>query len=252
MKHRLLILAASCLLSTSALAADGDWSGWYVGVHAGHGSGDADARATLGGTWSSESQDLQDYVTDTWSTGFDPSDSTYGLYVGMLHQFANGFVLGGELDHSQLHFEESRATGPVPTPPFPSLTYDFGNAIDVESKMSLRARFGYASGQHLFYLTGGWARVEADALATVESNGNYLKRGVASETLDGTEIGAGYEYDFGNQWTLRAEYIRTDVDDFRFDTAYVAGSSFVDPAYTESFRQSLDFDAFRIGLSYRF
>ena len=252
MKHRLLILAASCLLSTSALAANGDWSGWYVGIHAGHSSGDTDARASLGGQWSVESQALRDFVADGWSTGFDPSDSTYGLQFGMLHQFANGFVLGGELDHSQLHFEESRSTGPQPSTPFPSLTYDFGNAIDVESKMSLRARFGYASGQHLFYLTGGVARVDADASASVASNGNYLKRGVASETLDATEFGAGYEYDFGNQWSLRAEYLRTDADDFSYDTAYVAGSSFVTPAYTETFRQSLEFDSFRIGLSYRF
>jgi opacity protein-like surface antigen len=161
-------------------------------------------------------------------------------------------VLRADLDHSQLHFEESRATGPQPTTAFPSLTYDFGNALDVDSKLSLRARLGYASGRHLFYLTGGVARVDADAVATVESNGNYLKRGVASETLDATEIGAGYEFDFGNQWSLRAEYLRTDVDDFSFSTAYEPGSSFLDPAYTETFRQSLEFDSFRIGLSYRF
>lgn len=252
MKHRLLTLAAACLLSTPALAADGDWSGWYVGLHAGHSSGDTDARATLGGAWASESPALQEFVADTWSTRFDPSDSTYGVQVGYLHQFANGFVLGGELDHSQLHFEESRSTGQVPTPPFPSLTYDFGNAINVDSKLSLRARFGYANGRHLFYVTGGWARVDADAVATVASNGNYLKRGVASETLDGTDFGAGYEFDFGNQWTLRAEYLRTNVDDFSFSTDYVAGSSFTSPAYTETFRQDLDFDAFRIGVSYRF
>ncbi|HEU0153508.1 MAG TPA: outer membrane beta-barrel protein [Arenimonas sp.] len=252
MKHRLLILAASCLLSTSALAATGDWSGWYVGIHAGHASGDADTRPTLGGAWSSESQALRDEVVDGWSASFDPSDSTYGVQIGMLHQFANGFVLGGELDHSQLHFEESRATGPVPTTTFPSLSYDFGNTLDADSKLSLRGRFGYASGRHLFYLTGGWARVDVDAVATVASNGNYLKRGAASESLDGTEFGAGYEFDFGNQWSLRAEYLRTNVDDLRFDTAYVAGSAFVDPPYTESFRQDLDFDAFRIGLSYRF
>lgn len=252
MKHRLLILAASCLLSTSALAADGDWSGWYVGVHAGQGSADASARASLGGAWSIETPELRTFVADTWSTRFDQDDSTYGLYGGLLHQFANGFVLGGELDHSQLHFEDSRATGQVGIGPTPALTYDFGNAIDVKSKLALRARFGYATGPHLFYLTGGIARVESDALATVESNGNYLKRGAASETLDATEVGAGYEYDFGNQWSLRAEYLRTDVDDFRFDTAYVPGSSFTDPAYTESFRQELDFDVFRIGLTYRF
>ena len=143
-------------------------------------------------------------------------------------------------------------TGPQPAPSAPTLSYDFANTIELDDKWSLRARFGYASGRHLFYLTGGVAQVEADAVATVESNGNYLKRGVASETLDATEIGAGYEYDFGNQWSLRAEYLRTDADDFSYDTAYVAGSSFVTPAYTETFRQSLEFDSFRIGLSYRF
>ena len=31
-----------------------------------------------------------------------------------------------------------------------------------------------------------------------------------------------------------------------------AAARIVDPAYTETFRQSLEFDSFRIGLSYRF
>lgn len=252
MKHRLLILAVSCLLSTSALAASGDWSGWYVGIHAGQSSGDTDARATLGGQWSSETQTLQDFVADTWSTRLDPSDSSYGLQFGVLHQFASGFVLGAELDHSQLHLEDSRSTGLVEVPSFPGLSYNFGNSIELDTKLSLRGRFGFANGRHLFYLTAGWAQVEADAVATVASNGGYLKRGAASDTLDGTEVGAGYEFDFGNQWSLRAEYLRTDLDDIRYATVYQPGSTFVTPAYTETFRQEQDFDVIRIGLSYRF
>lgn len=252
MKHRLLILAASCLLSTSALAANGDWSGWYIGIHAGQSSGDTDARATLGGQWSIESQALRDHVTDNWSTRLDPSDSTYGLQFGMLHQFANGFVLGAELDHSQLHLEESRNTGLVAVPSIPGLSYDFGNSIEFDTKLSLRGRFGFASGRHLFYVTGGWARVDVDAVATVASNGGYLKRGAASDTLDGTEIGAGYEFDFGNQWSLRGEYLMTNLDDLRYDTDYLPGSTFTSPAYLESVRQDVDFDTFRISLDYRF
>jgi len=252
MKQKLLILAASCLLSTSALAANGDWSGWYVGGHAGHGSGDSDARVSLGGAWSSESQALRDDVSNGWSTGLDPSGSAFGLQFGMLHQFPSGFVLGAELDYSAMGLDDDRRTGPTPTAAFPTLTYDYGNSVEVDSKYSLRARFGYASGRHLFYLTGGWARADVDAVASVASNGNYLKRGAFSDTLDGTEVGAGYEFDFGNQWSMRAEYLRTDVDDFRFDTVYEAGSAFVSPAYTESFRQDLDFDVIRLGLSYRF
>ena len=251
MFKRSSLLAACFLLSTPALAAD-DWTGWYVGAHAGHGSGSSDARTTLGGQWSIESQALRDHVTDSWSTDLDPSGSAYGLHFGYNHQFGNGFVLGAELDYSQLNLDDTRATGPVPVPAFPTLSYDFGNRIEIEDQASLRARFGYASGRHLFFVTGGWTQVDAEAIATVASNGNYLKAGRRSDTLDGSVWGAGYEFDFGNRWSLRAEYLATNVDDLRFDTVYLPGSSFTSPAYTESFRQDVDFDTVRIGLSYRF
>jgi hypothetical protein len=57
----------------------------------------------------------------------------------------------------------------------------------------------------LFFVTGGWSQVDAEAVATVASNGGYLKAGRRSDTLDGSVWGAGYEFDFGNRWSLRAE-----------------------------------------------
>jgi outer membrane immunogenic protein len=252
MFKRISLLAACCLLSAPALAAGDDWTGWYLGAHAGHGSGSSDARVSLGGQWSIESQALRDHVTGNWSNDLDPSGSAYGLQFGYNHQFGNGFVLGAELDYSQLNIDDARATGSVPVPAIPSLAYDFGNRIELEDQASLRARFGYASGRHLFFVTGGWTQVDAEAVATVASNGGYLKAGRRSDTLDGSVWGAGYEYDFGNRWSLRAEYLATDLDELRFDTAYLPGSTFVSPAYTESFRQDVDFDTFRVGLSYRF
>ena len=250
--QRTLLAIALALATPAAFASTGDWTGWYAGAHAGRGYGNSDARVALGGAWSSESQALQDEVVDSWSTRMDPSGSAYGLQFGYNHQFANGFVLGAELDWSKLGIEDRRSTGPQPTATFPSLSYDFTNTIELDDKVSLKGRFGYASGRHLFFATVGWVQVDATATAGVASNGGYLKLGRGSETLEGTEWGVGYEFDFGNQWSLRGEYLFADFDSLRYDTEYLAGSTFTSPEYLESVRQDADFDTFRIALNYRF
>lgn len=252
MKLRTSLLVALCLATPAAMAAPGDWTGWYAGVHAGRGYGNSDARVSLDGQWSVEGQPLQDEVANTWSTDLDPAGNAYGLLLGYNHQFGNGFVLGAELDWSKLDIEDARNTGPQPTAVFPSLSYDFTNTIELDDKLSLKGRFGYASGRHLFFATIGWVQVDATAIAGVASNGGYLKLGRGSDTLEGTEWGVGYEFDFGNQWSLRGEYLFADLDTLRYDTEYLPGSTFTDPAYLESVRQDADFDTFRLALNYRF
>jgi len=252
MYKRLTLAMATCLLATSALGADAPWTGWHLGGHAGHGSGSSDARISLGGEWSIETQGLRDYVVATWSDDLDASGATYGLQFGYDHQFANDFVLGLELDYGRLGIDDARRTGLVAVPTIPGLSYDFGNSIELDDRLSLRGRFGYAAGRHLFYATAGWVRVGAEATASVTSNGNYLKLGTASESLDGFEWGLGYEFDFGNRWSLRAEYLATDLDELRYGTGYLPGSAFQSPPYLETVTQDVDLDVFRIGLRYRF
>lgn len=253
MNKRISLLAAALFLAApGAMAANGDWTGWYAGFHAGQGDADADANTTLGGNWSAESQALRDEVAAGLSPDLDASGAVYGVQFGYNHQFASGFVLGAEFDWSKLDIDETRITGPIATTAFPTLTYDYGNAIELDDKLALKGRIGWASGSHLFSLSVGWVQVDAQAFAGIVSNGNYLKAGVASETLEGTEIGVAYEYDFGNQWSLRGEWLMADVDSLDFDTEYLPGSSFTSPAYTESVRQNADFETLRIALNYRF
>ena len=252
MRKHIPLIALLCLASPAAMAANGDWTGWHVGGHAGHASGDSRADVSLGGEWSIETQGLRDDVSSAWSTDLDPDGSAFGLLFGYDHQFASGFVLGAELDYASLDISDSRATGLQPAPSVPTLSYDFANTIDLDDKWSLRARFGYASGRHLFFASAGWVQVDASASASVASNGGYLKLGSQSDTLDGFEWGLGYAFDFGNQWSLRGEHLMTDLDDLRYDTDYLPGSTFTSPAYLESVRQDVDFDTFRIALDYRF
>jgi outer membrane immunogenic protein len=252
MLKRLPLLIAASLLSTTAMAADGDWTGWYVGGSVGHGNGESDTRTVLGGQWSTESQALRDEVVTRISKNLDPSGGSYGLQFGYDHAFEGGFVLGGEFDYSQLNIDESFRSGLTPTTPFPSLSYDTLNSIEANDMLSLRAKLGYAADRHFFYLTGGWAQVDVDMSAGITSNGGYAKLGTASDRLSGAQYGVGYEFGFGNQWSARLEYLSTNLDDLRYDTAYLQGSTFVTPAYTETLTQDFDFDTVRVGVNYRF
>ncbi len=251
MLKRLSVLIAASLLSTTAMAADG-WTGWHVGGHAGQSSGESDARVALSGQWSIEGQALRDHVTSAWSTDLDPDGTSYGLQFGYDHEFDGGFLIGGELDYSKIGADDSRSTAQVPTTPFPSLSYAVGNSVEINNTAALRLKVGYGTDRHLVYLTGGWVRADADASAEILSNGNYSKIGTASESLSGTQFGLGYAFDFENNWSMRVEYMRNNLDDMTYDTVYRPGSTFVTPAYNETFTQDADFDTFRVGIDYRF
>ena len=251
MLKRIPLLAAAMLLSGPALAS-GDWTGWYVGGHLGHTSGSSDAETTLGGQWSAESQALRDHVSSEMSGELDPSGTSHGVHFGYLHQFPSGFVLGGEVAYVQNDAEETVNSGPTPTPPFPSLTYDVTREASIDDQLSARLRAGFASGRHLFFGSVGYTEVRVGGLVAIESNGGYRKLGADSDHVDGIEYGLGYEFDFGNQWSLRLDYSRSDLDDISFNTVYQPGSTFVTPAYTESVVQDFEFDSFRVGVSYRF
>jgi outer membrane immunogenic protein len=253
MFKRLSLLIAVSMISTSAFAAEGDWSGWHIGMTAGHASGSSDAGISLGGAWSSESQALRDHVVNNWSTDdLDPSGTAFGVTFGYDHQFDSNLILGAELDYSKLNADDSRASGPRPFPSAPSLSYNFGNSVEVDDQLSLRGKLGFAIDRHQLYATAGWTQVDAEFSAEVLSTGNYSKLGVQDDKLDGIQWGVGYAFDFGNQWSLRAEYLRTDLGDEDYVTAYRPGSAFVTPAYTETVDQDLEYDTFRLGIDYRF
>lgn len=238
--------------ATCAASAQDNWTGWYMGGQLGHASANASTSAALGGAWSSESAPLQSEVVTGLARDLDANGTTYGLFGGYNHQFASGFVLGFELGYDQINADEAVSTGLQPTTAFPSLEYDFQHAIELNHQTTLRTRLGYASNRHLFYVSGGWTQVDIDASTGMLSNGGYKKLGTVSKRANGTQWGVGYEYDFGNRWSLRGEYLRTNTGSFHYDTDYLPGSSFTSPAYSESIKQDLDVDTFQLGVSYRF
>lgn len=249
MKMKLVAFAITALFSSASFAADGDWTSYYFGMNVGSANGNSDSVATLGGSWSVETQTLQDFVSDNSGASLDPSGTGYGLQFGYDHEFDNSFVLGVEFDYSMLNLDETRQTAQLSYPPSPALTYAFSNSVDADHAYSLRPKFGYAFDNTLIYVTAGWSWTSIDFGSDLLSSGNYSKVGSSSKTFSSNVWGAGVEHKFSDSWSMRLEYLKVSGGDTTYTTTF-RNANF--PTYSETFNVDFDYDIVRVGVNYRF
>jgi len=250
LKQGLMALVAT--VASAGVANAQDWSGPYAGGSLGYATGDSSSKVSLGGAWASESQGLRDDVTRLYSANLEPDGATYGVYAGYSHQVGGAFVLGGEISYDVADISADRVLGQTPTTTFPTLTYAPSNSVDVQGILNARARFGYSFGSVLGYVSVGYATADVEVGAAVLSNGGYSKAGVKSDWVGGVSYGLGAEFALKGPWSIRGEYQRIDLEDITFQTAYRPGSTFTAPPYTETYKQDLDLDSFKVGVSYNF
>jgi outer membrane immunogenic protein len=249
LKHTVAALAVALAASPAAAQS---WTGPYVGVHVGYGSGSSDANGAVSGQWTVESQALRDEVSARISSDLDPKGFLYGVQAGYDFQTSGNLVLGVEADFSLMNVDDDRASPLTPTTTAPSLSYAAGNGVDAKHMYSLRAKGGVAFGNSLVFVDGGWAWVKSKYSAGLSSNGGYSKSGSQSETTDGYVLGAGFEHRVGSNVSLRLDYSYTDQGDVSFANAYLPGSTFTSPVYTETYNQDLKLHLFRAGVNFRF
>jgi outer membrane immunogenic protein len=222
MKKLTLVLAAStALISAPALAADlrmpvkapaayapapyFSWTGCYIGAHGGGGFGD---------------KRLRDPATDIRIFSFDVDGGLAGGQVGCDWQ-TGAFVLGVEGSASWANITGNGADLPTGVLIRAHSDADFiGTAT---------ARIGWAFGQSLLYVKGGGAWVHEDYRLTVipaPFTGTEIARGDTTHT--GWTVGAGFEYAFTPNWSLKVEYNYIDVSrdrvDFTFTPAFGGGA----------------------------
>jgi opacity protein-like surface antigen len=244
-------LVLSCALAAPAAAQD--WTGPYVGVHLGYGTGSSDAEGALSGQWDIESQALRDEVTDFISHDLDPKGAVYGVQAGYDFQANNNLVFGVEADFSLLGVDDDRSTPLTPTATSPSLSYAASNGVDAKHMFSLRGKAGVALGSSsLVYVDAGWAWVKAEYDAALSSNGGYMKAGSRTKTSNGFVIGGGFEHRLAANVSARLDYSYTDQGGVRFANDYLPGSTFASPVYTETYEQDLKLHLIRVALNYRF
>ncbi|WP_448952759.1 outer membrane protein [Labrys neptuniae] len=215
-KISFVIAGLSALLcSTSVFAADlapaaaepvapvvtpYNWSGPYVGLHAGYGWGrETDDQSRLFPVPSTTV--VQTTTTSAPADKFDLSGFIGGAHAGYNYQI-NQFVIGveGDIDYSNLNGSAHAV-------------YPGGIArtlkLKTEWQGSARARFGYAFDNILVYATGGLAVANAK-LSTAGAH--------SSNTHVGWTAGLGAEYAFTQNWIGRLEVRYSDFGKKGYDT----------------------------------
>lgn len=194
-----------------ASPANLNWSGFYLGVNAGYGWGN---------------QKLGDYTYGPgfFSCGgacsFSTDKATFGATLGYNVQVGN-VVFGVEGD--QNWFNSKGGLAP--------LNY-FG---EISSFGTFRGRLGYAVGAFLPYLTGGlyW---QNSKITLRDPSGDFS----ASKTFFGWTGGAGVEYAFTNNWSVKGEYLYARPEDLSY--SYGIGTS----------KNRAHLHIVRAGVNYRF
>ena len=200
MKGTAVGTAALCLMSVAAFGADlrlpapvvplpFTWTGCYAGVQAGGGFGQKDLNDSAG---------VVSPIAGFTAADLNISGYMVGGQIGCDYQFASNWVIG--IEGAATGGKIGGSVG-VATPGLPGDNATFKQTTDFLS--SATARVGYAWDRWLLYGKGGaaWAgdRYSAfDALATYDFEG--------LETRFGWTAGAGIEWAFFDDWSLKLEY----------------------------------------------
>ncbi len=190
-----------------------DWTGFYIGAHAGFGRGASNAVLT-------------DPATGATSNVFDGMIA--GVQAGYNYRLASGLLLGVEADISLPNYLTSNSV----VSSIATARSDVTEQWDYVA--TARGRVGYAAGPWLAYATGGlaWA---GERFLNSPANGTDEK---VVNTRVGWAAGGGLEYGFAPHWSVRLEYLYS-----RFENANVTFSSGTQYAST------LDFQSLRVGLN---
>ena len=186
---------AGLLLAGAAQAADmplkagpraelvySSWAGFYLGIHGGYGWGHVNF-----------DEDISPFSNPR------PKGGLVGGHAGYLWQWSN-WVGGLEIDYSAASLKQDQSVLLGET----TVTATLSSKIDALG--SARARLGWLWTPNLLaYGTAGvgWARSKVTSTAGQDFASS-------AESSFGWVAGAGLEYQFANNWRLRAEYLHYD------------------------------------------
>lgn len=210
------IVATSLILATSGRAADMkapvytkapviesvyNWTGFYVGAHAGYVWGQTDASAADTAA-----------ITATYGRMPRPEGFLGGLHAGYNYQLSTRIVLGVEASVDGFGVNGLKDT--LGLPPFSQLN------VTTDWAGSLVGRLGYAMGRWLPYVYAGgmWAHDK-------ESGFNpFMGAFALANSHSGVTAGFGAEYAFADRWSARAQYRYIDLDRQKYNARWVGGS----------------------------
>ena len=198
MTKRALLASAFAFGAAVAPVTAGDWTGVYIGLHAGGAFGDVDY------TNVSDTSGVMD-LDPGETIALEPDGVLGGVQLGYNHQFTN-WLFGIEVTGSGLDFDDTQLN------PFPGGTEEFVTA-EVEWLFTAAARLGWTWQDSLLYVKGGYAggnvnAAHVDPSAAVDASIDTVP---TEETHNGWMAGAGIEHRIGDRVSVGLEYNYVDL-----------------------------------------
>jgi outer membrane immunogenic protein len=258
-KIALAAAAVSALLTTTAFAADMapryakappppvvavyNWTGFYIGAHVGGGWNQGDTETIY-------LPSAAAFGASPFSVGHDGSGVMAGGQIGYNFQ-TNNIVFGIEADASWTDWGRAYVAGPLLDAGGVVIPGSFQTAAtSFDFFGTVRGRLGFAANNWLLYATGGlaYADLRHTVATSFAATGGGTFIGTSGDDLRaGWTVGAGAEWGFAPNWSLKAEYLYYDLGN-----TTVLG---VDPAFP-GFATSTTFENTghigRVGINYRF
>ncbi|OZV71192.1 hypothetical protein BI319_00070 [Brucella melitensis] len=172
-----------------------------------------------------------------------------GVQAGYNWQLANGLVLGGEADFQgstvKSKLVDNGDLSDIGVAGNLSGDESFGLETKVQWFGTVRARLGFTPTERLMvYGTGGLAYGKVKTSLSAYDDGESFSAG-NSKTKAGWTLGAGVEYAVTNNWTLKSEYLYTDLGKRSFN--------YIDEENVNiNMENKVNFHTVRLGLNYKF
>lgn len=250
--------------ATLAQSSTTDWTGFYVGGHAGvtvaRPSVNTSTIYTESGYFASSSVAS---INAQGAQRIKANGFNGGAQGGYNKQFGR-IVVGAEADFGTHNFNESVVSGAVYPCCSPD-TYTITQEVKSRWLMTARPRVGVTAGKALFYATGGLAVGDVEYNAVFEDTyADALETASFKKTRAGYSAGGGVEVKLSKRWSAKGEYLFVDlgnetVTSDNLTVIFSGGKELVGGGTTEAYPENVFTHSTRVkshnirfGINYRF
>jgi outer membrane immunogenic protein len=228
-----MVLVVACIWPAAPAAAQNyNWTGIYIGAHAGYARGTHDVEAVGPNIYNDPNEHF----------GYDTNGFIGGIQSGYNHQIGM-FVPGLEVDFGYKDLNGREASPARFNPRRDTFSISNGGVYG-----TVTGRLGVAVDRVLIYFKGGYAFAQLN-LGVIDNDPRGITiNAVNRSTRSGWTTGGGAEYAFTGNWSVKAEYLFMNFG----STTISAVSPDTDPPASFKWNHDTNAHTFKVGINYKF